>query len=595
MTRTPLRPLARILPARARGENPDVIEAENIRLRNEAMRDRARARAGLRLMVLAVGFASAFLVIGMRMAMLAGSEPAEPRSAGVAAQIQAQRADIVDRNGRLLATNLVTHALYAHPRDLIDPARAARELARLFPELDEARLLAQFTDGRRFVWLRRKLSPEQVQAVHEIGEPGLLFGPREMRLYPNGRQAAHVLGGTQFGDEGVHSAEVIGTAGIERALDARLRDPDQLGQPLTLSLDLAVQAAVTEVLEGGMKLLDAKGASAIVMEARTGEIIAMVSLPDFDPNDRPRPPVQGDPADSPIFNRALQGVYELGSVMKVFPVAQALEAGIVSPATMVNTTSPMQLGRFRIRDFRNYGPQLSVADVIVKSSNVGTARLVAQIGPTRQQAFLKALGFLDPVQLEMVEAPTSRPLLPKRWSDISAATVSYGHGLSASPLHLAVGYAALVNGGWKVTPTLLRREGEAPAERVMTAGTSDAMRDMLRRVVTEGTARFADVAGYRVGGKTGTADKARRAGGGYYKDKVMATFAGAFPIDDPRYVVVVSLDEPVDTSGTEPRRTAGWTAVPVTAEIVRRIAPLMGMRPAPVEKHPPTKITAVRG
>lgn len=592
MIRTPLRPLARILPARARGENPDAIEAENIHLRHEAMRDRARSRAEGRLVFLGLGFCLAFSVIGLRMGVLAASEPAEPRSASVVAQIQAQRADLTDRNGRVLATNLVTHALYAHPKDLIDPGRAARELARIFPEMDAARLKAQFSDGRSFVWLRRKLSPEQLQAVHEIGEPGLLFGPREMRLYPNGRLAAHVLGGASFGQEGVHSAEVIGTAGIERALDDRLRDPALLAEPVALSLDLTVQAVVQEVLEAGMKMMNARGASAIVMDARSGEVLAVVSLPDFDPNDRPRPPTSGEPADSPLFNRAVQGVYELGSVMKVFPVAQALELGLVKPESVVNTQSPMALGRFRVRDFRNYGPQLSVSQVIVKSSNVGTVRLVQQIGGIRQQAFLQTLGFTDPLALELIEAPGARPLVPRRWSEVSAATVSYGHGLSASPMHLAAAYAAIVNGGTMVRPTLLRRDRPEPGERVISERTSAELRAMLRAVVTEGTARMADVPGYAVGGKTGTADKTK-ATGGYYKDKVMATFAGAFPMHDPRYVIVVSLDEPVETSGSEPRRTAGWTAAPVTSEIVRRIAPLLGLRPA-VEPGTLAAVTSVR-
>ncbi|WP_028028965.1 peptidoglycan D,D-transpeptidase FtsI family protein [Gemmobacter nectariphilus] len=592
--RTPLRPLARILDARARGENPDAIEAENIRDRHEAMRDKSRARAESRLLLLVMGFCAAFLTIGIRMAALAGAEPEEPRTIASASRIQAQRADIVDRNGNVLATNLVTHALYSHPRDMVDPARAARELARIFPDMSEEKLLRQFTGGSAFLWLRKKLSPEQVQAVHDIGEPGLLFGPREMRLYPNGKLAAHLLGGASFGEEGVHSAEVIGVAGIEKAMDERLRDPDQLDKPLQLSIDLPVQAAIAEVLHSGMKLLNARGAASILMDAQTGEVLAMVSLPDFDPNDRPPPPTEGDPADSPIFNRALQGVYELGSVMKIFPVAQALELGLVTPDTMVPSNSPMQLGRFKVRDYKNYGPQLSVTDVIVKSSNVGTARVVSQIGPVRQQAFLKELGLLDPSPVELIEAPRARPLLPRKWSDIASATISYGHGMSTSPMQLAAGYAAMVNGGYKVTPTLIKRDSAPPrGEPVISEQTSAQVRTMLRKVVEKGTAKMAEVPGYYIGGKTGTADK-QKPTGGYWKDKVMANFAGAFPMNDPRYVIIVSLDEPVETSGTEARRTAGWTAVPVTAEIVRRIAPLLGLRPAEVEAHTPTKVTTVR-
>jgi cell division protein FtsI (penicillin-binding protein 3) len=592
MIRTPLRPLARILSARARGEDPAGIEAANRRIRGEALRDRQRIRAERRILLLACGFAAGFGLVAMRMGVLASTPVAEPQAARSGAAIQAQRADITDRRGRVLATNIATHALYAHPRAMIDPARAARELVRIFPELDEAALLRAFDGRRSFVWVRRTLSPEQMQAVHEIGEPGLLFAPRELRLYPNGRLAAHVLGGTTFGTEDVRSAEVIGNAGLEKALDARLRDPARLDQPVVLSLDLTVQAAVTEVLAAGKAMLNAKGAAAIVMEARTGEVVAMVSLPDFDPNDRPPPPTGGDPGLSPIFNRAVQGVYELGSVMKVFPVAQALELGHVRPETVVDTRGPMQLGRFRVRDFRDLGPQLSITDVIVRSSNIGTARLIGAIGTVRQEAYLRNLGFLDPVPLELVEAPTGRPKPPRRWGEVEAATISYGHGLAASPMNLAVGYAALVNGGWKVTPTLLHGTERPPPVRVMAEQTSAEMRAMLRAVVTRGTATMALVPGYDLGGKTGTADKMNPAGG-YFDDRVMATFAGAFPMHDPRYVIVVALDEPVETSGIEPRRTAGWTAVPVTGEIVRRIAPLLGLRPG-VEATLPSGLTQVR-
>jgi cell division protein FtsI (penicillin-binding protein 3) len=579
VSRTPLRPLARILDARARGENPDAIERENLRLRHEAMRDRDRTRAEGRLLVVGVFFLCAFILVGGRMSVLASSEPEEPRAAVAGASIIAQRADITDRNGRILATNLTTHALYAQPPLMVDHARAARELARIFPDLDEAKLLEQFSGNRKFLWIKRRISPEQMQAVHDIGDPGLLFGPREMRLYPNGKLASHVLGGASFGREGVDSAEIIGVAGVEKTFDAYLRDPANDGRPLELSLDLSVQAVVEQVLAGGMRLMNAKGATAILMDAHTGEIISMASLPDFDPNDRPPLPTSGDPSDSPLFNRAVQGVYELGSTFKIFPVAQAIEDGIVNPSTIIDTRGPMRWGRFRISDFRSYGPEMTVEQVIVKSSNIGTARIAQMMGIEKQQEFLGRLGFLEPTPVELVEAPNARPLVPRNWSEISMLTISYGHGLSASPLHLATAYATITNGGVRVRPTLVKRQGMEPGEQVISPQTSAIARDMLRKTVTEGTATFGDVEGYEVAGKTGTADKPRRTGG-YYDDKVITTFASIFPASDPKYVLVVTLDEPVDTMGTEPRRTAGWTAVPVAAEIIRRVAPLMGLAPS---------------
>ncbi|WP_246045337.1 peptidoglycan D,D-transpeptidase FtsI family protein [Rubellimicrobium roseum] len=552
-------------------------------LRRAATRDsaeRARIRAEKRIWILAGVFALAYGTVGTRMAVLASTEPEEPQVASaIDAPILSTRADIVDREGRILATNLATHALYAQPRQMVDPARAARELAAIFPDLEEAELLRDFTGPRKFLWIRRQISPEQVQAVHDIGEPGLLFGPREMRLYPNGPVAAHILGGAGYGREGVDSAEVIGTAGVERHFDARLRDPERQAEPLALSLDLTIQAAMEEVLQGGMTLMNAKGAAGILMDVHTGEILAMASLPDFDPNTRPPAATSGDPGDSPLFNRAIQGVYELGSVFKIFTVAQALDLGLLNPETMIDTQGPMTWGRFRINDFHYYGAENTVTDVIVKSSNIGTAHIALMIGPARQRAFLQGLGLLEPTHVEMTEARTGRPLLPAQWSEISLLTISYGHGVSTSPLHLAAAYAAIGNGGTAVTPSLVHEENREPGPRVLSEQSARQSVDMLRQVVSRGTASLADVPGYEVAGKTGTADKPR-ATGGYYDDKVIATFAGVFPASDPQYVIVVSLDEPVETSGTEPRRTAGWTAVPVAAELVRRAAPLLGLRPA---------------
>ncbi len=580
--RTPLRPLARIIRARQLGQDPDRIERENLAARNETLRARNQGHASARLGLLALFFGCAYLTIGIRMGHLAASVPVEPVASAPGAEIMAQRADITDRNGRLLATNMTTHALYAHPRDMVDPKGTAQKLAAIFPDLDAGLLEKRFTDGRRFVWVKKVLSPEQMQKVHEIGDPGLLFGPREMRLYPNGQLAAHVLGGYSFGAEGVHSAEVIGTAGIEKALDARLRDPATAGTPLALSLDLSVQATVEEVLAGGIAVMNAKGGAAIVMDVRTGELLALASAPTFDPNDRPVPLTakEAEPSDSPLFNRAVQGVYELGSTFKIFAAAQALDLGLLNADTLVDANAPMVWGKYKIKEFENhnYGPRLSVRGVIVKSSNVGVAHIALMIGGLRQQAFLKSLGFFDPTPVELVEAPGAKPLIPKRWPDIVTITTSYGHGMSASPLHLAAAYAAIANGGIYVRPTLLHRDGAASGVRVMSEQTAAEARAMLRAVVTEGTASLGEVPGYEVAGKTGTADKPKKSGG-YYKDKVINTFASMFPASNPRYVVIVTLDEPVDTTGPKPRRTAGWTAVPVADEMIRRIAPLLGIRP----------------
>ena len=579
MIRTPLRPLARILDARQKGQNPDAIERENKRIRHEQMRDTARQRAEGRLLVLGVFFFAAFAVVGARMGLLATTEPVEPRAHAPGAIISAARADIVDRNGSLLATNFDTHALYAQPRHMVDPQTAAKKLVAVFPDLDEKRLIKDFTGKRKFLWIKRKISPEQMQAVHDIGDPGLLFAPRDMRLYPNGKLAAHVMGGASYGKEGVHAAEVIGVAGVERYFDDYLRDPANAGKPLQLSLDLTVQAASERVLYGGMKLMNAKGATSVLMDVHTGEVVSVVSLPDFDPNDRPRVLTEGDASDSPLFNRAVQGVYELGSVFKIFTAAQAIDLGLVNAGTIIDTKGPMRVGGFRIGEFqnKNYG-KLSVSDIIVKSSNLGTGRMAIDIGAKRQKAFLESLGFFEPTPFEIVEASGGKPLLPKKWTELSSVTISYGHGLSSSPMHLAAGYAAIANGGYRVKPTLLKQTGPQLGERVMSPRAASDARKMLRAVVAEGTASMADIEGYHVGGKTGTADLPRPEGG-YYDDRNLATFAAACPMTDPEYVLVVTLDQPWIEALGEVRRTAGWTTVPVTGEIISRVAPLLGLRP----------------
>ena len=594
--RIPLRPLASVLRVRARGGDPAMIEAQARAKRMRKQRKREKRRAEGRLVLMAMTFFLAFCAVGWKMALVSTAEPVEPQVYVDSSPVINQRANIIDRNGVVLATNLPTASLYAHPQEMIDPVAAVDGLVAIFPDLDGDLLLRQFTGTRRFVWVKHKMSPEQQQMVHDIGEPGLNIGPREIRFYPNENLAAHILGGTRFGEEDVSAAEVIGVAGVELTFDQYLRDPANMGEPLQLSIDLTAQTTLRQVLAGGMARTNAKAAAAILMEADTGRIVAMVSLPDFDPNHRPRPPVSGDPAESPLFNRAAQGKYELGSTFKIFTAALAMETGVAGPDTMVNTRSPMMWHNFKISDFHNYGPRLSLVDVIVHSSNVGAARLALGAGAEAQQDLLRRLGFFDVLPVELPEARRSKPLLPPRWSEISTITVSYGHGISATPLHLATAYAAMVNGGLRVRPTLLQNDIHIPteADRVISQETSDQIRRMMRQVVTRGTASMGDAQGYEVGGKTGSADKPNPAGGGYLEDALIGTFASAFPMSDPKYVLVVMLDEPVETIGSEARRTAGWTAVPVAAEIIRRVAPLLGLRPNSTPEIPDENIRLTR-
>jgi cell division protein FtsI (penicillin-binding protein 3) len=576
--------LTEVIDQRARGLDPN---AEAARRRGAAsarremdLRQRARWRLGL----LCFAFVLAYGAVAGKMAGLAGSDPREPRGwASSAGPVEAVRGQIVDRNGRLLAANLPVHSLYARPEEMVDPAAAAAGLAKIFPDEDAKILLRRFSDGRKFLWVRRTITPSERIAVHNLGEPGLRFGPRDLRIYPKGRLAAHILGGAAYGEEGELAAEIVGVAGMEHWADARLRDPALATEPLRLSIDERVQQAFAEVLDGAMTAYHAKGVAGVLLDANNGEIISMVSLPDFDPNDRNAFFRQGRAEDSPLFNRAAQGLYELGSTYKIFTAAMVMDAGIATPETMMDTRGPLVSGRFRIGDAHHMPPEMSLHDVMVQSSNVGTARFALIAGARRQQDFLRKIGLMDASPVELPEAAGATPLIPDRWQDLATMTVSFGHGISGSPLHLAAAYAAMVNGGFKVEPTLLSgaaRPGESA--RVISALTSQRLRAMMRGVVTDGTGRNAEAVGYFLGGKTGSAEKPRRDGKGYDRTKIVATFAGAFPIHDPKYVIVVTLDEAEDRSGAgRPRRTAGWTAAPTTRAAINRLAPLLGMRPAP--------------
>ena len=588
MSRKPLRPLARIFSARSLGEDPNLIEHANRRERVEIEYERILRKTQRRLIMMGGIFVISFGIVGMRMTALAVSEPSEPKARATASHVLASRADIIDRNKRILATNIETHSLYAHPQQVIDPAATAYQLSKIFPDINAIKMEARLSGAHKFLWLKNAISPEEKQAVHDIGDPGLLFGAREMRLYPNGQLAGHILGGTTFGEQGVHSAEVLGVAGVEKAFDGFLRDPKLNGKPLQLSIDLSVQSALERVLYGGMRLMNAKAASAVLMEVHTGEILALSSLPDFDPNNRPHMLTEGDQADDPLFNRAVQGVYELGSVFKTFAVAQAMELGLVAADTMIDTKR-FWWGKYSIKDFKNYGPELTVENVLVKSSNVGTARMSQMIGDENQKTFLKKLGLLAATSIELVEGPTGKPQYPSNWSEISTMTISYGHGISTSPVHLAAAYSAIVNGGTLVKPTVLKQTAPHIGERIISQKVSMQMRSILRRVVTEGTASYGEVPGYSVAGKTGTADKPS-VRGGYHKEKVLATFASFFPSNDPKYVLILTLDEPEDRTQSKPRRTAGWTAVPVAAEMIRRVAPLLGLAPE-IEISPQNGLT----
>lgn len=547
-----------------------------------------RPRDDWRLIIVILSFVLVYAAVGVRMGMMALDELAEPRLARDGAGATPVRGEISDRHGTLLASNLPAFSLYAHPREIKDPAAVAQDLAGIFPDLDAATLTATLSRDSGFVWVKRPITPAQRQKVLDLGFPGLQFGVRTMRVYPAGRTVAHIVGGVRAENEDVRYTELAGAGGVEGFFDERLRDPARIGTPLALSLDLSVQNALRDVLAAGVRQFEAKGAAGILMDVRTGEILALVSLPDFDPNEAPAA-FQGPAELNPRFNRAVQGRYELGSTFKVLTAAFALESGAVRPDTLVETGSALSFGRFRIRDMHRMPPEMTVTDIIVRSSNVGVARMALQIGTPRFKDYFQRLGLFEATTLELAEARKATPLLPPKWTDLSSMTISFGHGLAASPLHLAAAFATLANDGRRVRPTLLRG-GSEPGEQVVSPKTARQVMQIIRDVVKRGTGRRANLPGYEVGGKTGTADKVRPEGG-YYTDRVIASFASVFPTTDPKYALVISLDEPVDRSGPRAVREASRTAVPVAVAAIERVAPLLGLRPLP--EVPTGVVTAV--
>lgn len=515
-------------------------------------------------------FAACFTLVGARLVGLAimggGGEGAALVASGTT---QVNRPDIVDRNGEVMATDIVTASLFADARYVIDPRETARQLVTVLTDLNEDDVARRLESGRSFVWLKRDLTPRQQYAVHYLGLPGLDFRKEQKRVYPNGKNGSTVLGMVDVDNRGL--------AGMELYMDRAISRRDAAGKPkfdrnanVMLSLDLHVQHALRDELEKAMVEFRALAAAGIIMNVHTGEVVAMTSLPDFDPNDPMSAPEEGR------FNRATLGVYEMGSVFKAVTLAAALDSGRVHVGERFDATQPIKVARFTIRDFHAKNRWLSVPEVFVYSSNIGTAKIALQLGTEDYKGYLRRFGLMTRPSIELPEA--SRPLVPARWSELSTITTSYGHGIAVTPLQVVSAVSTIVNGGFKVEPTLLRRNDVQLGERVISADASATMKTLLRMVVQEGTGRSADVEGFPVMGKTGTAEKAIN--GGYARNRLITSFISSFPANDPRYAMIVMFDEPKATKNTYGYATAGWNAAPVTSRVVTRVAPLLGLRPA---------------
>ncbi|MES2097764.1 MAG: penicillin-binding protein 2 [Pseudomonadota bacterium] len=539
------------------------------RLTDERAAQRATAQKRLMIMMLLYGAAVGIVLTKLAFfAVFAG-----PASASTLAT-RAPRGDIVDRNGSPLARTIDAWAIGVHPDQIIGDKRdIAQRLAGILG-IDETKIFAQLS-SKNFSYIERDASASLVTDVNAIGEPAIVFEREPQRLYPQSDLAAHVLGFLDVTGKGA--------SGMERALDARLTDPATAGQPVALSIDSRAQSALENELGQAVTSLQAKGGAGVVLDVQTGEIMALASFPTFNPNNpglAPKPVMTADGKEipGPFYNRVTSAAYELGSTFKPITMAAAIDTGTVtSMARRFDASQPLSIDGFKIHDHEGSGRWYNIPETLIHSSNIATARIADEMGGDKLAAMFRAMGFDQPMPFEL--PARGRTLFPQKFSRITTMTAGFGHGIAVTPLHLAAAYAALVNGGIWRPVTLLKVAGGAsvPGRRVISQATSDRMRQLLRLVVTQGTGKSADAAGFRVGGKTGTAEVAT--GGGYSKKANVSTFAAAFPMDAPRYVVIVMLDSPIGNAQSSGQTTASFTAAPVVNRFILRAGPMLGVVP----------------
>jgi len=530
---------------------------------------KAKARLGLAI----VAFAAVYLVIALRLVMFASVSDGHGARRSVSQDALATaRPDILDRNGQILATDVKTPSLFAEPRKLIDVDEAVELLTAVLPDLDAGEVRDRLSSKRGFVWLKREITPKQQREVHKLGIPGVGFLTENKRVYPNGPVVSHEIGHVNIDNQGI--------AGVEKWLDgqglAALHmaglATDQLQKPVELAVDLRVQFALRDELTKARDKFKAKAAAGIITDVNTGEIVAMVSEPDYDPND---PREANDPTR---INRLTTGVYEMGSTFKALTVAMALDAGKATLSSTFDARQSLRYGKFEIHDYHAEHRVLTVPEIFTYSSNIGAARMALACGVEQHKAFLRKLGQLDRLRTELPES--AEPLVPKHWGELNTITIAFGHGLSVAPLQAVMGVAATVNGGLLIPPTFLKRseaEAKALAKQVLKPETSVKMRYLMRLNAEKGTATTANVPGYYVGGKTGTAEKV--VNGRYSKTKLLTDFMAILPSDKPRYLLLIMLDEPQPTPETHGYATAGWNAGPTAAKVIARIAPLLDLKP----------------
>jgi cell division protein FtsI (penicillin-binding protein 3) len=530
---------------------------------------KAKARLGLAI----VAFVAIYGVIAMRLVMFAAVSEGHGGGRRVAQDaIATSRPDILDRNGAIIATDVKTPSLFAEPRKLIDVDEAVELLTAVLPDLDATEVRERLSSKRGFVWLKREITPKQQHEIHRLGLPGVGFLSENKRVYPNGTTVSHEIGHVNVDNQGI--------AGIEKWLDgqglAALHmaglATDRLQKPVNLALDLRVQFALRDELAKAREKFSAKAAAGLILDVNTGEIIAMESSPDYDPNN---PKEANDPTR---INRLTTGVYEMGSTFKALTLAMGLDSGRMGLNSTFDARLPLRYGKFTINDYHAQKRVLTVPEIFTYSSNIGTARLALSLGVDYHKAWLKKMGQLDRLRTELPES--AEPIVPKNWGELNTVTIAFGHGLSVAPLQAVMGVAATLNGGLLIPPTFLKRseaEAKAVAKQVLKPETSIKMRYLMRLNAEVGSAKESNVKGYYIGGKTGTAEKV--VNGRYSKTKLLTDFMAVLPADKPRYLLLVMLDEPQATKETHGYATAGWNAGPTAARVIERVAPLLDIQP----------------
>lgn len=530
-----------------------------------------------RLSMILIGFSILFSAVAVRAAdvMLIGVPEAKQNTASGSSQ-NYERTEIVDRNGNLIATNLRTASVYANPKEILNLEDTVVSLTTALPDLDPTDIIGALTRDTRFVWIKRNITPQEQKRVNNKGLPGIYFIDDKTRVYPHGNLFSHVVGYVNIDNKGL--------AGIERAYDEYL-NWGQGVEPLELSINIKLQHILRDELSKKMREYEAKAASGMIVDVNTGEVLSMVSLPDYDPN------LPSDAGKEQKFNRLTLGVYEMGSTFKTFTTAMALDYGTARKSSKYDVTRPLEIAGHKISDYHGKERILSLKEVMMYSSNIGSAQMAIDVGPKKHKEFFQKIGLLDKIEIELSEK--AKPLIPRRWRDVNSATISFGHGIAVTPAHVMRAFLPMVNGGKHIPITLVKKKpGDfINSKQVISKKTSDQVRGLLRSVVAEGTGRNANVPGYEVGGKTGTAEKHKE--GGYDTDSLLSSFIAAFPMNDPQYAVLAVFDEPQEQRQWA-RPTGGLVAAPTVKNIISRIAPALSMRPVDKKQSSRKKDNYVR-